>query len=72
MATARWVETAQSFVPYHLATKLSGHERTVAATRGRQFTPWRAPQKKVANDLYGSNVTLTDVTPEMTMSIPFW
>jgi hypothetical protein len=25
-----------------------------------------------ANDLYGSNVTLTDVTPEMTMSIPFW
>jgi hypothetical protein len=25
-----------------------------------------------ANDLYGSNVTLTDVNPEMTMSIPFW
>jgi hypothetical protein len=23
-------------------------------------------------DLYGSNVTLTEVTPEMTMSIPFW
>jgi hypothetical protein len=71
MATARWVETAQSFVSYHLATKLSGHERTVDPTGGRQFTPWRG-QKKVAYDLYGSNVTLTDVKPEMTMSIPFW
>jgi hypothetical protein len=31
-----------------------------------RFSPYRFP------DLYGSNVTLTDVTPEMTMSIPFW
>jgi hypothetical protein len=61
--TALWIPTA---IKIWLLPSRGSELRNRRLSGPRQ----RGPSMQ-ANDLYGSNVTLTDVNPEITMSIPF-